>query len=95
LSLAGWVVNVLGARYRPAVRKLHPCRYEHPEVVDQLSALRAMWRLANEDGSAPPALATDRLDRHLPNVVRRFDESLTSYLSWRSCGGATVPGRLR
>jgi len=75
-ALWSWVGEVLQVRYPQSRAVLMPCWYQHPEVVEELTALMAAWCKAFDlPDSAPPA-AIEWLDRWLPGVLRRVPEYL-------------------
>jgi hypothetical protein len=52
------------------------CWYRHPDVVDDLAALWALWRAAYVEPSASAAGAAEWLDRWVPATRRRVTEAL-------------------
>ena len=69
LSLwVGW----LRSRY-PLARKVPPCWPEHPELVEELTALWLAWQYAYEERDAPLTAAADWHDRWLPGVLHRLE----------------------
>lgn len=75
-ALWSWVGEVLQTRYPQSRAALMPCWYQHPDVVEELTALMAAWSRAFAlPDSAPPA-AIEWLDRWLPGVLRRVPEYL-------------------
>ena len=69
--LAVWVDEVLRARHPELYNQLGACWYQHPDILDELTALRAAWYAAYRDPGAPPAAAVEWHDRWLPGVMRR------------------------
>jgi hypothetical protein len=53
--LGAWVDEVLRGRHPELYKSLKKCWYQHPDVVDELSALRVAWYGAYRD---PRASAT-------------------------------------
>ncbi|GAB3665529.1 hypothetical protein GCM10027596_31850 [Nocardioides korecus] len=70
-ELTGWV-DWLRSRY-PLARKVPPCWSEHPEVVEELTALWLAWQYAYEERDAPLTAASDWHDRWLPGVLHRLE----------------------
>lgn len=69
-ELDDWVTWIR-ARY-PLARKIPPCWTEHPEVVEELTALWLAWQYAYEERDAPLTAAADWHDRWLPGVLHRL-----------------------
>ncbi|MGH3366725.1 MAG: hypothetical protein ACRDOY_05945 [Nocardioidaceae bacterium] len=69
-DLADWL-NWLHGRY-PVAEAIPGCWWRHPEVVEELLALRAAWGSAYEDPQAPPQAAADWHDRLLPGALARI-----------------------
>ena len=65
-----WVAY-LRSRY-PRARKIPACRAEHPELVEDLTALWLAWQHAYQDPDAPLTAAADWHDRWLPGVLYRM-----------------------
>ncbi len=70
-NLGVWVDEVLRARHPEMYNKLGGCWYQHADVVDELTALRAAWYAAYRDPEAPATAAIEWHDRWLPGVMRR------------------------
>jgi len=70
-QLTDWVSWIRG-RY-PLARKIPPCWAEHPETVEELSALYLAWQHAYEDPDAALTAAADWHDRWLPGVLYRLE----------------------
>ena len=51
--------------------KLGGCWYQHADVLDELTALRAAWYAAYRDPEAPATAAIEWHDRWLPGAMRR------------------------
>jgi hypothetical protein len=51
--------------------KLGACWYQHRDVLDELTALRATWYAAYRDPAAPATAAMEWHDRWLPGAMRR------------------------
>lgn len=69
-QLGAWVREGLLARHPPWRRSLRPCWRRHPNVVDELTALRLLWLDAHTNPQAAPTAAADYLNR-LPVVLAR------------------------
>lgn len=69
--LTDWVTWIRG-RY-PLARKIPPCWADHPELVEELTALWLAWQHAYEDRDAPLTAAVDWHDRWLPGVLYRLE----------------------
>lgn len=67
-QLTGWVDQVVD-RYGLA-ETIPPCWFDHPPIVEELSALRAAWFVAYRPGARPDQAAGwhDTLDRVLARV---------------------------
>ena len=50
---------------------LQPCWYRHPDVLDELTALRAAWYAAYRDSAASATAAIEWHDRWLPGAMTR------------------------
>lgn len=70
-QLTDWV-GWIRSRY-PLARKIPPCWAEHPELVEELTALWLAWQHAYEDLDAPLTAAADWHDRWLPGVLYRLE----------------------
>ena len=70
-QLTGWVAWIRN-RY-PLARKIPPCWGDHPELVEELTALWLAWQHAYEDADAPLTAAADWHDRWLPGVLYRLE----------------------
>ena len=77
-ALRTWLADLLLERYPEVRRTLLPCWYRHPDVLDSLTALYAVWRAAYEDPKAPADAAATWLDRWLPAAVRQLRTGLGS-----------------
>lgn len=64
----GW----LRGRY-PLANKIPPCWSEHPEIVEELTALWLAWEQAYRQRDAPLTAAADWHDRWLPGVLHRLE----------------------
>jgi hypothetical protein len=69
-QLSDWV-NWLRGRY-PLARTLPACWADHPEVVEELTALWLAWRAAYEASDAIPTAPVDWHDRWLPGLLIRL-----------------------
>jgi len=70
-QLTDWV-NYLRSRY-PLARKLPGCWAEHPEIVEELTALWLAWQGAYQDRDAALTAPADWHDRWLPGVLHRIE----------------------
>ncbi len=93
-SLGAWVDEVLRARHPEMYNRLGACWYQHPDVLDELTALRSAWYAAYRDPEAPATAAIEWHDRWLPGAMRRCRAAIRA----RGCKGrhekvapATVP----
>jgi hypothetical protein len=82
-SLAIWVDEVLRARHPEMYNRLGACWYQHSDVLDELTALRAAWHAAYRDPAAPATAAMEWHDRWLPGAMRRCRASIRA----RGCRG--------
>jgi len=69
-ELREWV-DWLRARY-PLAKRIPPCWPEHPEIVEELTALWLAWQHAYADLEAPLTAAADWHDRWLPGLLHRL-----------------------
>jgi hypothetical protein len=70
-SLGTWVDEVLRNRHPEMYNQLGSCWYQHPDILDELTALRAAWFAAYRDPAAPATAAIEWHDRWLPGAMRR------------------------
>ena len=77
-AMEAWVADVLVGRYPEAARVLYPCWHQHPEAVDQVTALHATWRAAYQNPTAPPVDAAAWQDRWLPALLGHIRSALRS-----------------
>jgi hypothetical protein len=70
-QLSDWVRWIRG-RY-PLARRIPPCWADHPEIVEELTALWLAWVQAYEDRDTPLTAAADWHDRWLPGVLYRLE----------------------
>jgi hypothetical protein len=70
-ELSSWV-DWIRSRY-PLARKVPGCWGEHPEIVEELTALWLAWQYAYEERDAPLTAAADWHDRWLPGVLHRLE----------------------
>jgi hypothetical protein len=70
-ALGAWVEEVIRERHPELYRGLAPCWYRHPEVLDELTALRAAWFGAYRDSAASATAAIEWHDRWLPACLAR------------------------
>lgn len=70
-QLKGWVAWI---RHRyPLAKKIPSCWAEHPEVVEELTALWLAWQAAYEHPDAQLTAAADWHDRWLPGALHRLE----------------------
>lgn len=69
--LGAWVEHALLARHPHYGKTLLPCWRRHTAIVDELSALRAVWHAAYTGSSPDPGAAADYLARYLPDTMNR------------------------
>ena len=93
-SLGAWMDEVLRARHPEMYNRLGACWYQHPDVLDELTALRSAWYAAYRDPEASATAAIEWHDRWLPGAMRRCRTAIRA----RGCKGrhermapATVP----
>src|ERR1700761_2201049 len=82
-SLGTWVDEVLRARHPEMYNQLGACWYLHPDILDELTALRAAWVAAYRDPAAPATAAIEWHDRWLPGAMRRCRAAIRA----RGCKG--------
>jgi hypothetical protein len=70
-QLTDWVAWIRN-RY-PHAGRIPPCWADHPEQVEELTALWLAWQHAYEDRDAPLSAAADWHDRWLPGVLYRLE----------------------
>jgi hypothetical protein len=70
-QLEDWVAWI---RHRyPLAKKIPPCWPEHPEVVEELTALWLAWQAAYEQPDTQLTAAADWHDRWLPGFLHRLE----------------------
>lgn len=77
-DLGAWVEEVLRLRHPELYRGLAPCWYRHPEVLDELTALRRAWFGAYRDSMASATAAIEWHDRWLPACLGRCKAAIKS-----------------
>ncbi len=82
-SLGAWVDEVLRAQHPEMYNRLGDCWYQHPDVLDELTALRAAWYAVYRDPEAPGTAAIEWHDRWLPGAMRRCRRAIRA----RGCKG--------
>jgi hypothetical protein len=70
-ELTSWV-DWVRSRY-PLARKIPGCWSQHPEIVEEFTALWLAWQYAYEERDAPLTAAADWHDRWLPGVLHRLE----------------------
>lgn len=70
-QLTDWV-DWLRSRY-PLAKKIPPCWPEHPEIVEELTALWLAWEGAYSDSSAARTAAIEWHDHWLPGLLHRLE----------------------
>lgn len=73
--LTQWLLEELVPRQPELVGALCTCWSQHPDVVDNLTALRSAWKAAYSSKASPTA-AMEWLDRWAPAACKRIDSSL-------------------
>lgn len=73
-QLKDWV-SWLRHRY-PLAKKIPPCWPDHPELVEELTALWLAWHAAYEQRDASLTAAADWHDRWLPGVLHRLEHGI-------------------
>lgn len=77
--LVTWIDEVLKGRHPQEYRTLSDCWFRHPDVVDELSALRVSWlAIYRARQPALPTAALEWHDRALPGVMTRVRRTLGS-----------------
>ncbi len=71
-GLTEWVAW-FRSRY-PVAEQLPACWAQHPELVEELTALHAVWKAAYRDPDAHPTAPAEFHDRWLPGVLVRVKE---------------------
>jgi hypothetical protein len=57
----------------PLARRIPSCWYQHPELIEELTALWLAWQGAYQQPDAPLTAAADWHDRWLPGVLHRLE----------------------
>jgi hypothetical protein len=57
----------------PLARRIPDCWAQHPELVEELTALWLAWQLAYQQPDPPLTAAADWHDRWLPGMLLRFE----------------------
>jgi hypothetical protein len=70
-QLTEWV-GWLRSRY-PLAKRIPPCWGEHPEIVEELTALWLAWQDAYSDNSASPTAPAEWHDHWLPGFLHRVE----------------------
>ena len=70
-QLTDWV-DWVRSRY-PLARKIPTCWVDHPEIVEELTALWLAWQAAYQDRNASLTAAADWHDRWLPGLLYRLE----------------------
>ena len=70
-ELGDWV-DWIRHRY-PLARRIPDCWAEHPELVEELTALWLAWQAAYVERDAPLTAAAEWHDRWLPGVLHRLE----------------------
>jgi hypothetical protein len=70
-QLAAWTAW-LRHRY-PLARKIPGCWAQHPELIEELTALWLAWQGAYQQPDAPLTTAADWHDRWLPGLLQRLE----------------------
>jgi hypothetical protein len=72
-KLGAWVREVLLPRHKEHSRTLRACWRLHPEVVDELTALRVVWLDAYTNPTCNPSAVTEYLRRWLPDGMTAIE----------------------
>lgn len=75
--LGAWVQHGLLARHPHYGKTLLPCWRRHTAIVDELSALRAVWHAAYTGPAPDPGAAADYLARTLPDTMTRIEKAFS------------------
>ncbi len=70
-QLESWTAWLRG-RY-PLARKIPSCWAEHPELIEELTALWLAWQQAYQQPNPPLTAAADWHDRWLPSLLHRLE----------------------
>lgn len=70
-QLTDWV-DWIRSRY-PLARKIPACWTDHPEIIEELTALWLAWQAAYQDHDATLTAAADWHDRWLPGMLYRLE----------------------
>src|SRR4051812_43287747 len=70
-ELTSWV-DWIRHRY-PLARRIPPCWAQHPELVEELTALWLAWHASYTERDAPLTGAIDWHDRWLPGLLHRLE----------------------
>jgi len=70
-QLTDWV-DWIRSRY-PLARKVPACWADHPEILEELTALWLAWQAAYQDRNASLTAASDWHDRWLPGLLYRLE----------------------
>lgn len=70
-QLTEWV-GWIRSRY-PLARKVPVCWADHPEIIEELTALWLAWQAAYQDRNATLTAAADWHDRWLPGLLYRLE----------------------
>ena len=70
-ELGDWV-DWIRRRY-PLFRRIPDCWADHPEIVEELTALWLAWQAAYVERDAPLTAAAEWHDRWLPGVLHRLE----------------------
>ena len=92
-KLLGWVADVL-PRHRQFHKVLRPCWSNHPDVVDDVTALWCTWLGAYRTPKAPATDAAKWLTDYLPTFADQVHAALASCESGRcsASDGRRRPG---
>lgn len=82
-GLGVWVDEVLRGRHPEAYNELGTCWFQHPDILDELTALQAAWFAAYRDPAAPPTAPIEWHDRWLPGTMARCKAAIRA----RGCKG--------
>lgn len=100
-QLVGWLRHTLLPRQPGFAVALEPghagrdataCWFRHPDVVDDLTVLYALWRAAYVEPSASALNAAEWLDRWVPTTRRRVTDALKGCTRDHHIELAELPG---
>jgi hypothetical protein len=77
-ELGDWVTHHLLARHKQHTRTLRACWRQHPDVVDELTALYVVWVDAYRNPHCSATAAAEYHRRWLPDAMAAIDKAFTA-----------------